>query len=424
MVESSFSSPFIKSTEAPVNMSGYDPEFTGMTIPLPTFVDSQTESKILKKPDSEFFDSSGFWRNYIHYSVAMNKERRSPICVALNIDQSLIKTVDDKGFKIDSEIGKEYQLNNDYYRENDWDRGHMAKRESAAWGKTSEDAKNASDATFYYSNCCLQHENLNRDEWKDLEDWVLKLNEDSNDKVVSFTGPIYDESVPVKYVTPPGRSRAEVPSSFFKIAAFVGKESNKLETRAFIIRQNETIIADKDFDSKMEKPFTPFQVTTALIEEKTGLVFHDSLKTSNPMKSEEPPTEISGPDDIVNGEMSPSKDNSLQVFIAAALIDPAGKDINNEWIEIVNKSPLEVNLDGWTLSNPKKSTKPFALSGKLASGETRRIDPRSKKDKDSGILYLTNAGATVSLKSPDDKVIDEVSWEKSVEGEVSIFHPF
>lgn len=60
--------------------------------------------------------------------------------------------------------------------------GHLARRSSLAWGETARDAKRASDATFFFSNATLQHENFNN-EWVsvinlsadaiDLEGWTL-----------------------------------------------------------------------------------------------------------------------------------------------------------------------------------------------------------------------------------------------------------
>jgi DNA/RNA endonuclease G (NUC1) len=101
-------------------MSGYDPNFTGVEIPLPTFGE-KLEPQILKK--DSFGDKA--WRKYIHYSVATNMSKRAPACVALNIDQKLLKPGQERDLKwmVDKEIGDEYQLDNDYYRKNDWDKG-------------------------------------------------------------------------------------------------------------------------------------------------------------------------------------------------------------------------------------------------------------------------------------------------------------
>lgn len=105
---------------------------------------------------------------YPNYSVVMNgnPHKRSPAVVCLNINQNqLHNTQRGDRWRLDPRIGNTNQLNNDYYANNPWDRGHMARRASAAWGSTLRDAQLASDGTFYYSNSTLQHENLNQDEW-------------------------------------------------------------------------------------------------------------------------------------------------------------------------------------------------------------------------------------------------------------------
>ena len=130
-----------------MSSKGYDPTFLGVNIPLPTFTDA-LENDVLKK--STFTDS--VWTEYIHYSLATNKELRQPICVALNIDQKLIQSVKRGGWDEDERVGSEYQLNNDYYRNNDWDRGHLARRSAAAWGVTEQDARDASDGTSLRAN--------------------------------------------------------------------------------------------------------------------------------------------------------------------------------------------------------------------------------------------------------------------------------
>ena len=53
--------------------------------------------------------------------------------------------------------------NNDDYKDNVWDRGHLAP--AAAFNCDRETLKK----TFTYLNCALQHEGLNRGPWKELE---------------------------------------------------------------------------------------------------------------------------------------------------------------------------------------------------------------------------------------------------------------
>jgi len=58
--------------------------------------------------------------------------------------------------------------NNDYYN-NPWDKGHMAPAGSFtdSWSNLAK--------TFSYVNCALQLDNLNRGEWRELEEEVRRL---------------------------------------------------------------------------------------------------------------------------------------------------------------------------------------------------------------------------------------------------------
>ncbi|MDD9951746.1 MAG: DNA/RNA non-specific endonuclease, partial [Zetaproteobacteria bacterium] len=83
---------------------------------------------------------------YPHYSIITHKVHRAPICAAVNIDQKQLKiTQRSDHWKIDPRIGAAHQLNNDYYHNNPWDKGHLARRASCDWGDSQEAAQNAAD---------------------------------------------------------------------------------------------------------------------------------------------------------------------------------------------------------------------------------------------------------------------------------------
>jgi len=173
-------------------MHGYDPDFLGtqVFIPLPGFRKGLRENVLCAEdfPDVNF--QNQYYTRYINYSLSTNKEKRQPIVVAVyvrshirytckkfsetrhlpshetnvladelnrNIDQSLVKRVPRRDWNIDPQVAQ-YQLDNSYFRHNVYDRGHMARRSSTAWGETEDEALAASDSTMFYSNACLQHE--------------------------------------------------------------------------------------------------------------------------------------------------------------------------------------------------------------------------------------------------------------------------
>ncbi len=320
-------------------MSGYDENFLdGVELPLPTF-SPRLDGFVLRQPELE----NGVYAKYVNYTVVMNRSTRAPIFAALNIDQNQLKDTDrSNDWRIDSRIGAEFQLNNDYYRDNPWDRGHLARRASASWGRDQRQAQKASDETFYYSNATLQHRNFNQDEWLALENWVLQLNLDKDGKLTSFSGPIYGDFS--RTITPEGRESAMIPSAFFKIICFVNKETNKLDVRAFIMLQDRDALAGRSGRSLFN--FQNYQVTVTEIEKLTSLEFDDEIYQRNPLLFHENAAErmrlnvshfperieVDSSEEIVDADRPRDffGDDDLYVYIAAALVNPKGNERDNE----------------------------------------------------------------------------------------------
>ncbi|MCP4474508.1 MAG: DNA/RNA non-specific endonuclease [Gammaproteobacteria bacterium] len=257
-------------------MSGYNPDFIeGVHLPLPSFSPS-LDGLILKNDQLR----TGVYADYINYTVVTNKKVRAPILAALNIDQAQLKqTTRSDNWKIDSRIGAQHQLGNDYYAKNPWDRGHLARRASAAWGETQRQAQRAADETFYFSNAALQHKNFNQDEWLALENWVAELNLSKDDKVTSFSGPVYSEFS--RTITPQGHESANIPAAFFKVVCFFNKQSNRLDVRAFLVPQDAVTLKDRSGRRMLD--FQTYQVSIAEIEALTDLQFADEIYQMNPL---------------------------------------------------------------------------------------------------------------------------------------------
>jgi hypothetical protein len=64
-------------------MNGYNPEFLGTNIPFPEFSPSLVSS-VLKKETL----NQEIYVNYYNYTIVINRELRTPIFNAFNIDQS------------------------------------------------------------------------------------------------------------------------------------------------------------------------------------------------------------------------------------------------------------------------------------------------------------------------------------------------
>ncbi len=389
-------------------MAGYDKNFLDIEVPLPDFAPS-LEDYVLRDEDLR----ETYFAEYVNYTIAMHREHRTALFCALNIDQNKIKSVKRSNkWRLDSRIGNDFQLNNDYYYRNPWDRGHLARRSSASWGNTDREAKRASDETFYFTNATLQHANYNQDEWLALEDWVKGLDLDKDGRITVFSGPIFGDFA--RSIQPEGRERAIIPSAFYKVVCFVNKQS-KLETRAFMILQDKDALADKGGRQLFD--FQNYQVSVAEIEEQTGLIFPDHVADANPLffnENEEvrkklkvshfperievdSPKEIVGPDDT----RTPFLDDEVDVFIAAALVNPEGNERDGEWISIINLSNDEVDITGWTLSDTRR--KPLKLSGVLGPGEAQCVHPVSP-------LQLGNKGGFIEMHDKKKNRIDRVKY--------------
>lgn len=399
-------------------MPGYDPKFLSQTnpdleIPLPTFTPG-TASQILRGPHL----SGGVWRDFIHFSIATNQAMRTPVVAALNIDQDhLVEGLPPKFWTLDTEVGQDFQLGSGYYdkaddMENPWDKGHMAMRSNAAWGSIDE-ARAASDGTFVYSNAALQHENFNRDEWKALESWVQRLQVSSNRRVSSFSGPVWFNFP--RSVTPLGHKTALVPSAFFKVVCFVG-ENETLHTRAFLMTQDANALRDNN--SRHLYDFENYQVTVTDIENLTGLRFPQKVADGNPLLASASAAarhhlrishvperiDIGSPEEMIGPghERYRFKDDLVDVFIAAAMVNPDGSDRNAEWVSILNLQAVPQNLSGWTI-DAGDPDRPFHLSGTLQPGEAVQFNNLHP-------VTLTNSGGSIRLFDSIGDRIDRVRY--------------
>lgn len=421
-------------------MAGYKEDFLhGIVVPLPSFSAALTGSILKDDPDLR----DGMIADYIHYSVVMNHstDRRSPAFVALNIDQKKLKTVERiDDWRIDDRIGFDNQLDNAYYADNPWDRGHMARRATAAWGSSFGKAQRASNETFYYSNSCLQHKNLNRDEWLGLEDWVYKLDLDADDKITSFSGPFYGSFD--RTIKPSGRPLAVIPAGFFKVVCFKNKDSGKLDVRAFAMYQDAEAL--KDMKGRRRYNNQTYQVTISEIEQLTGLVFDDSVFEANPLYFSEPDEadeerraeldnlnirslperhEVARAEDMLRAgdQRNTVNDDTVNVFIAAAMVDPTGGEAAGEWISLANLSDRDVDVSAWKLEDNQAS---LMIDDAVLPAAERLLKPgQSCVVGPVRPLRLSNKGDVIKLFDAQGDRIDWVNYTKRMvkEGEPVLF---
>jgi endonuclease G len=251
----------------------YDPHFLGrgIVVPLPEPSD-ELRNQLVPVDGSHVLD-------YVHFSLAMHRERHTAAFSACNIDGSRVVKVPnhDTTWKIDDRLG-DYQLGPEAYNNNAWDKGHLTKREDVLWGTPAE-ARAANDATFYYSNAAPQHGHFNRDEWKRLEDWFFGWASDEDYRLNVITGPVMSPRDRRLSEGDPRleRTRIEldpdqifIPAVFWKIIAVRHKDTDDLSVAAFAMRQSKMW---QDLQGHKLLRLTVHQVSVDAISAWTGLDF-------------------------------------------------------------------------------------------------------------------------------------------------------
>jgi len=250
-----------------VNRNGYDENFLGERLDLPTLGPG-----IKDKAAPRIDDPGKNELEYTNFSIVMNKERRMPFYTAVNIDGGQIKEVERSGkWLFDPRISREHQLGNHAYKRNDWDRGHMVRRRDAAWGSNAEQA---STDTFVYTNAALQHENLNQDEWLDLENRVLDRADAEDRKMTVLTGPVFRDDDPSFDNGGKLENPTKIPQDFWKVVAWKDPEKG-LQSEAFVMSQKNDIAGTGNPDEELttEAQFNMYRVPLSQLEEMTQMDF-------------------------------------------------------------------------------------------------------------------------------------------------------
>lgn len=235
---------------------GYEEAFLGQghKVPLPALrQDLQQDVARLKDGSTEL--------KYTHFSLVVSKSRRLAFYTAVNIDGSQLENIkrDVDKWYFDPRLDRKYQCGPELYQNNDLDRGHLVRRLDPVWG---DDAHEANEDTFHFTNCSPQHRNLNQKTWQNLEDYILKNAGKHNLKVTVFTGPVFRDD-DLLY-----RREFQIPAEFWKVAVMV-KDDSTVSATAYLQTQ-KNLIEDLEF---AYGKYRTYQVPVARIERLTGLDF-------------------------------------------------------------------------------------------------------------------------------------------------------
>ena len=229
--------------------AGYDPEFLGVRIDVPT-LDEAARADAVEVDGATTVD-------YTHFSLAQCKSRRFAFWVAWNIDGGDLKKISrtDIPFVKDPRIPAEFQVGNELYVNNRLDRGHLARRADLLWGTLGE-AQQANKDSFCYSNITPQMDNFNQSAqagvWGRLENALFEDVDVADLKVTVLGGPVFAENDRLF-------RGVRLPREFWKILVFgVGDE---LRAKAFLLTQNLDQLESLDLDE-----FRVFQIPLTDVE--------------------------------------------------------------------------------------------------------------------------------------------------------------
>lgn len=300
--------------------NGFDPAFlcpaTGdCHVFLPTLGKglASTAVALIGNPSRSVLD-------YHHFSLVMHRHRHFAIYSAANVDfggRFELKRPKDV-WRTDPRIDSAAQVSANFYRANQFDRGHLARREDLEFGPDAKAALAAAADTCHWTNCTPQHARFNESAqlWQGLERHILERAVSAEHfRAQVITGPVFSADDPVL----PGFESTPYPLRYWKVVAAISA-SGKLFATAYLLDQRG-VINQFGVRGAPEVPFTPyktFQTSIEEVEKLTDLSFTggsigkpESLRRFDPLAkrvarqithegtSEESLRELNSLDDVV-----------------------------------------------------------------------------------------------------------------------------
>lgn len=264
------------------NRKGYDPEFLGVALPMP----SPRRVSLVSKTDR-----ADHALTYEHFSIVMHAKRRMALFTASNVSGDAKSRRPEPGeysrdaltgigegnqekWVTDPRIPEWHQLPDKFYTydRKAFDKGHIVRREDVCWGRTRNQIVKANNDTFHTTNCSPQVKGFNQSKegglWGELENHVLRLVK--ADKFSIFAGPVFSEDDrPFEGKDRRGAVRIQIPSRYWKI--IVAKNGGRLEAFAFVLEQD---LSKVQFEEAFEvgADWRPYHVSIRDLQEELGTV--------------------------------------------------------------------------------------------------------------------------------------------------------
>ncbi|WP_157728391.1 DNA/RNA non-specific endonuclease [Corynebacterium cystitidis] len=170
---------------------GFDPHFLSTPVDVPGMSQELNDDAVVLNGSTTI--------DYTHFSLAQSRERKFARWVAWNIDGGRMKKLGRKGikFRYDDRFDHALQAGNDLYKDNDLDRGHIARRADLTWGP-QEEAAQANRDSFTYTNIAPQMNTFNQSGrggvWGQLEDAVYVEVQVDDLRVSVIGGPVFKDT--------------------------------------------------------------------------------------------------------------------------------------------------------------------------------------------------------------------------------------
>lgn len=151
------------------------------------------------------------------YTVSFNTDWLIPNWVAYELTAEEVQGVEPRSNKFEPDPQIWQSPSTEEYKNSGYDRGHMAPAADMKW------SKQAMEESFYTSNICPQNKNLNKGDWKDLEEHVRAM-ATKYDHIYITCGPIVSTKPKTigqnSYI-----NRVSVPDAFYKVILRKNNES-------------------------------------------------------------------------------------------------------------------------------------------------------------------------------------------------------
>lgn len=274
---------------------GYDADFLGIPVPLPTPRD----------PDALLTVDGGKSLHYHHFSLFMHRARRLAALSAANVDASeAAKTPGNRppgdytrdglagrssdAWMQDPRIAASEQLAETFFEKDrqSFDKGHVVRRDDVAWGATYEEMRNANGDSFHVTNCAPQVAIFNRsdhgpDNWGDLENLIME--QADSERLQVFGGPVFRDDDPVfNGVDHAGPVSVTIPRRYWKLV--VARKAGALQAFGFLLEQD---LSDVDFEFAVPGRWLPFTAPVGEIEDFAGFDFAPAIRNADRFGSEE-----------------------------------------------------------------------------------------------------------------------------------------